>query len=321
MRNRQFGRLPFSVSEIGFGAWGIGGRTVGDTSYGDADDATSNRALDHAVQLGVNFFDTAAAYGDGHSEALIGGLRKRTATPLIVSTKAGIPKFGEAPDFSVSALQTSLTGSLERLGRTRPVGLLLHNPSPAAIDSHPEIIGFLTAQAARGEIAFWGFSVKSPADGIAILNQHDVPILQVNLNMLDVRAVSSGLLDVAAQRQTAIVARTPLCFGFLSGRVDENSTFPPGDHRNSWSAAQKRAWAEGARRACALAGPRAGETMSQTALRFCLSFPAVSVVLPGPMTAEEVAENAAASELGPLSADTIEAVLDLNRRTDFFVRG
>lgn len=320
VRTRKFGRFNLDVSEIGFGTWGIGGRTAGETSYGETNDDQSNRALDTAVGCGINFFDTAAAYGDGHSEVLLGALAKRAASPLIVSTKAGIPRFGEPSDFSPAALKDSLAGSQQRLGRA-PGGLLLHNPTSAHLTANTEIIAFLESHVSSGALAFWGLSVKSPADGMAILDHHDVPVIQVNLNMLDVRAVTSGLLDKAQARGTAVIARTPLCFGFLSGAVDETTTFPAGDHRNAWSKAQKRAWADGAHRATSLAAPQPGETMAQSALRFCLSFPAVAVVLPGPLTDREVIENAGASPRGPLSKASVEQILELNRQVDFFVRG
>ena len=321
VRRRRLGATGIDVSEIGFGTWGIGGRTSGETSYGDTDDAQSRLALDCAVACGIDFFDTAAAYGDGHSEALLGELARRTRRPLIVSTKAGIPRFGESADFSPNALAQSLAGSLDRLGRSSADGLLLHNPTPQMMKAEPAIAAFLENAVTSGRIRFWGLSVKSPADGIAMLEAFHVPVIQVNLNMLDVRAATGGLLDLAAKRGTAIIARTPLCFGFLSGHVDENTVFPPGDHRNAWSVAQRRAWAEGARRAWALAEPAAGESMAQTALRFCLSFPAVSLVLPGPLTAAEVDDNAGASARGPLAEHAVARILDLNRTTDFFVRG
>jgi aryl-alcohol dehydrogenase-like predicted oxidoreductase len=319
VRKRPFGTTGLVVGEIGFGAWGIGGRSAGETSYGDTDDTASNRALDAAIACGIDFFDTAAAYGDGHSESLLGALVRRTPAPLTISTKAGIAAFGRAADFSPAALAASLTASTERLGSVS--GLLLHNPTPALIDERPEIVAFLSGRVAAGELKFWGFSLKSPDDGIAILRRRHVPVIQVNLNMLDVRAASSGLLAMAAKAGTAVIARTPLCFGFLSGAIDETSTFPPGDHRNAWSAAQKRAWADGARQAQALIGPNEMGTPTQKALRFCLSFPEVSVVIPGPLSQREVIENADASALGPLPAEAVEKILELNRSVDFFVRG
>src|SRR6185437_7386557 len=104
MRSRALGSSGLTVSEIGFGAWGIGGRTAGETSYGDTDDRRSLAALSRALDLGITFYDTAPAYGDGHSEALIGeafGSRDR----VVIATKAGLPRFGEPSDFSPAALR------------------------------------------------------------------------------------------------------------------------------------------------------------------------------------------------------------------------
>jgi aryl-alcohol dehydrogenase-like predicted oxidoreductase len=138
--------------------------------------------------------------------------------------------------------------------------------------------------------------------------------------MMDVRAVESGLLQVAHDRGVGIIARTPLCFGFLSGTLRPDTAFAPGDHRLRWAPAQIKTWCAGAERVLAAVPRPAGSTATQAALRFCLSFPAVSTVIPGMLTPAEVDENAEASRHGPLPAAAIEAVLALNRTHIFFAR-
>ena len=115
MKYRALGRTGLSVSEIGFGAWGIGGRTVGTTSYGDTDDRTSVAALRAALDAGITFFDTSAAYGNGHSEELIGQAFKGSRAKMIVATKAGYEAWDRPPDFSAAAITASIEASLRRL--------------------------------------------------------------------------------------------------------------------------------------------------------------------------------------------------------------
>jgi len=135
-----------------------------------------------------------------------------------------------------------------------------------------------------------------------------------------VRVLDSGLLAEVEQRGAGFIGRTPLCFGFLSGTVDRATVFPPGDHRLGWSRAQLDNWIDGASDLLAALGARPGREGAHSALRFCLAYPAVSTVIPGILTAAEAEENAAASDREPLSGRALDAVLDINRRRQFFVR-
>jgi aryl-alcohol dehydrogenase-like predicted oxidoreductase len=319
MKYRPLGGTGLSVSEIGFGAWGIGGMTAGETSYGATDDARSLAALERALEIGVTFFDTAAAYGDGHSEELIGAACAGQRHRVVIATKAGLESFDCQPDFSSAGIRRSLEGSLVRL-RTDYVDLFqLHNPPPNLFQDNPGVYAMLEDLKRQGMIRSFGVSVKAPHEALAILRHHHLASIQINLNMFDVRAVEAGLLDVAAERKIGIIARTPLSFGFLSGAVTADTPFPPGDHRRRWPRAQLERWVEGARAMNAAADAPAGQTRSQVALRFCLSFAAVSTVIPGILTPAEAEENGAASEFGPLPGAACRRILDLNRTQSFFV--
>jgi aryl-alcohol dehydrogenase-like predicted oxidoreductase len=319
MKYRALGRTGLTVSEIGFGAWGIGGRTAGETSYGETDDRRSRAALERALSLGITFFDTANVYGDGHSEALIGEVFAGARSQVVIATKAGLEKFGAPAQFAPERLRRSLEASLARL-KTDFVDLLqLHDPPADLFRTSPEIFAALEDFRREGLVRTFGVSAKSPADALKLLEQQAIPVIQVNLNMLDVRAVESGLLDIARAKGIGIIARTPLSFGFLAG-VPEPHEFPPGDHRRSWPAAQLERWRAGARAAASIAAAP-GERLSEAALRFCLSFAAVSAVIPGILSAEEAAENARASELGSLADSVRERILALNRQQSFFAGG
>lgn len=321
MKYRPLGGTGLTVSEIGFGAWGIGGATAGETSYGATDDKRSQAALAAALDLGITFYDTAPAYGDGHSEELIGAAFARRRQRVVIATKAGLESFSQPPDFSPAGLRLSLERSLTRL-KTDYVDLFqLHNPPPDLFVRAPESFAALQALAKERKIRSFGVSVKAPDEALAMLQHHAVPCVQVNLNMLDTRAVESGLIELAEARGIGIIARTPLCFGFLSGAVTADTQFPEGDHRRRWPRAQLQRWVEGARTMQAAAQAPNSQSQSQVALRFCLSFPAVSTVIPGILTPEEAAENGQASIYGPLSGTARDEILTLNRRQSFFIRG
>ncbi len=321
MKYRPLGSTGLVVSEIGFGAWGVGGMTAGETSYGATDDKRSRAALERAFALGITFYDTAAAYGDGHSEALIGATFAGMRDRVVIATKAGLESFDRPSDFSPDGIRRSLDGSLARL-KTDYVDLLqLHNPPPDLFDTHPEVYALLSDLVRQRTIRSFGVSVKAPSEAHAIVERHPVASVQVNLNMFDLRALDSGLLDQAAERNIGIIARTPLSFGFLSGGVTKDTVFPVGDHRRRWSRAQLDCWIEGGQALHVAAEVPADQTHSQAALRFCLSFPAVSTVIPGILTPTEAEENAAASGFGALAPAALERVIALQRAGTWFLGG
>jgi aryl-alcohol dehydrogenase-like predicted oxidoreductase len=318
MNYRSLGRTGLVVSEIGFGAWGIGGRTVSQTSYGDTDDRTSLAALAGAHDCGITFFDTSAVYGNGHSEELIGQALSGVRHKAVLATKAGYEAWDRPPDFSAAAIVASTERSLGRLRTDYLDLLLLHNP-PLDVLLALDVQEALARLVASGKIRAWGASCKGPADALEALRACDVSVIQANFNMMDVRAVTSGLFEEVSRQNAGFIARTPLCFGFLSGTVTRDTKFPPGDHRLGWSSAQLANWIDGARDLleAVLASP--GLAGVQAALRFCLAFPEVSCTIPGILTPAEAGQNAAASGLGALPKDAVAAVLEINRNRQFFV--
>lgn len=308
MQYRELADTGMRVSEIGFGAWGIGGASAGATSYGNTDDAESCNALTAALDCGINFFDTANVYGEGRSEALIGKVFEHARDRVVIATKAGMERFDAPVDYSPAAIRRSLAESLRRL-RTDHVDLLqLHNPDVDHLGAHPEIFDALNALKREGLIRAFGLSLKSPAEGLDAIASLGVKILQVNFNLLDMRALHCGLLDLAKQSGASVIARTPLCFGFLSGRVDRSTVFPPNDHRSRWSVRQIESWISGTEAVIGAVANERGDSPSQLALRFCLSYAAISTVIPGMLTVAEVDENAVSSDLGPLPERGLSAV-------------
>lgn len=318
MRYRSLGRTEIIVSEVGFGAWGIGGRSAGETSYGDTDDSVSLAALQRALDCGITFFDTSGAYGAGHSEELIGQAFAGRRGQVVIATKAGYDDWTRPPDFSPDAIVRSAESSLRRL-RTDHLDLLqLHNP-PSEVLASGDVRKALEGLQEAGKVRAWGVSAKSPEMALEALRTAGAAVIQANFNMMDVRALTSGLLDALLVHQAGFIARTPLCFGFLSGTIHRGTEFPPGDHRLGWPRAQLDNWIDGARDLLAAVRAEPGREGALAALRFCLSFAAVSTTIPGILRPEEAETNASAGASGPLPPAAVEAVLAINRRRDFFV--
>ena len=238
MRYRPLGHTGLQVSEIGFGAWGIGGATRGATSYGPTDDAESVRALRKALELGITFYDTSDIYGAGHSERLIGQAFRAMRSRVVIASKAGFLEHDGPQDFSPAHLCAALERSLERL-QTEYLDLLqLHSPS-ADVLVREEVLTTLQALKRQGAIRAAGVSLRSPADIPAVIASGIYKAIQVNFNMTDQRLIEQGLLERCEAAGIGVIARTPLCFGFLTGKYQPESAFGDQDHRSRWSDAQR----------------------------------------------------------------------------------
>lgn len=315
MRYRPLGSSSIKVSVIGFGAWGIGGRTPGATSYGATDDAVSRRALEEAFERGITFYDTASVYGDGHSEELIGECFRDRRREIVIATKVGITSSFRGYDFSAPALRASLEGSLRRLQTDYVDVLQLHNAGPEVVLGQPHIVELMQRFVEEGKVGAFGFSTPTPEDALALLDVPGTVCLQVNCNLLDWRAIDTGLFDRAASRGIGIIARTPLAFGFLAGRFDKDTVFPGDDHRSRWSRERVATWVEAADRLAAdLNISNDPESRVAVALRFCLSFEAVATVIPGMLSPAQVLASVAVCDQGPLDAIALRRIEALYRQ-------
>ena len=319
MRYRLLGNSGLYISEIGFGAWGIGGATPGPTSYGKTDDKTSLSALGCALDLGVNFFDTSNVYGFGHSEQLIGQAFRHRRKEVVIATKAGFVDYVSEPDFSATAIRNSVNLSLQRLNTDYIDLLQLHNPSAVWLQEHPETLDMLAKMQKDGTIRALGVSVKSPMDAYSLLALFPFQAVQANFNMLDIRALESGLMDKLDLARAGFIARTPLSFGFLSGRLTGEEEFLVEDHRSRWSRKQIHLWANGARDLHACCLESSDNPQYQIALRFCLSFPQVTTTIVGMLTPEEVTANVLASDAGRLSLESCHRVRVIHKINKFVV--
>jgi aryl-alcohol dehydrogenase-like predicted oxidoreductase len=312
MNYRTLGHTNMLVSEIGFGAWGIGG-----DAYGVTDDNESVRALNCAVDQGINFFDTSDFYGAGHSESLLGKTISSKRDKVIIATKGGgkLPENGQQmpQDFTLSHLQHAFENSLRRLNSTYVDVYQLHNPKVS--DLTDELIQYLEAMKQQGKARAIGVSLRSPQDGAAILARHRFDVIQVNFNLIDQRALETGLLAEAHSGGIGVIVRTPFNFGFLTG-----GSFDIGekDHRASWPKEQLEKWSNAILVFKDLYGHN-HRSKVQLALKFCLSFDGVSTVIPGMLNCSQVMENVAASDRTRLDANEIAAIRKIYSENTFMI--
>ena len=315
MGRRRLGRTGLMVSEIGFGSWGTGGE-----SYGPVDDSVSLAVLENAYQRGINFFDTSDLYGNGHSERVLGKALKAVRSDVVIATKGGLlPHTGFAmpSDFSPGHLRDALCRSLERLDTDYVDLYQLHSPELSVLEQDSGIMGALRQFQAEGLIRHYGLSAPNPMVARAALDRFDFAAIQVNFNLIDHRADEQGTLAAAIERDVGVIARTPLCFGYLSGKLSGTEHLAIGDHRAKWPEDQLRRWAQ----APGLFDPlirRRGCSPAQFALLFCLAQPAVSTVIPGLMSIAEVEEDAATSGMAPLTPEELADIAAIYASHQFY---
>ena len=318
MNRRLLGRTDLAVSEVGFGAWGIGGNQFGN-SYGPTDDAESKRAIHRALDLGCNFFDTADVYGHGHSEEILGETLAGMRQQVVIATKIGgnfynrdvhpllrdriaqamgvpyerIPPDAPVPvthdaDFTPAYVRFALAMCFKRL-RTDYVDLLqLHNPPLQQIGA-TETYGVLEDLKKEGLIRAYGVSVHSPEEGVAAIQSTMPDTVQLVYNLAR-RDPEGAFFPAARAANIGVIAREPLANGLLAGRYLASSTWDKGDIRARMPQQYVTQLTTLGQRVRDLAG-RAGCTAAQLALKFVLDNPAVSTVIVGTKTAGQADEN------------------------------
>jgi aryl-alcohol dehydrogenase-like predicted oxidoreductase len=319
MKYRRLGGTGLQVSEIGFGGWGIGGSVNGAVAYGPTDDNESKLALQQAFDLGITFYDTSDFYGFGRSEELIGQALKKVRPEVIIATKVGLLDAKGTQDFSPRHIRCAVEASLKRL-QTDYIDLYqLHSPSVDVVGQDDRVLSTLQSLQTEGKIRAFGISVRSPNDGLVAVTRFGFRCIQVNFNLLDQRAAETGLFALCAKQDVGVVARTPLCFGFLTGEYSVGDGFDAFDHRRTWSPEQIQRWAEGYGLFSAVPIDRERQTPAQFALRFCLSYQSVSTAIPGMLSRKHVEENVAASQLDMLAETELLKIAEVYRRNEFFI--
>jgi aryl-alcohol dehydrogenase-like predicted oxidoreductase len=311
MQYRELGRTGWKVSTISFGSWAIGG------TWGPVDDTESLAALNRAVELGVNFFDTADVYGDGRSEQLLAKLLRQHGDSIHVATKAGRrldPHLAEG--YNRANLTTFVDRSLKNLD-TETLNLLqLHCP-PTQVFYTPEVFGVLDDLVKAGKVRFYGVSVEKVEEALKAIEYPNVQSVQIIFNMFRHRPAEL-LFEQVKKQKVGILARVPLASGMLTGKFKPEDVFAPNDHRafnRSGGAFDKGETFSGVDYQVGLQAVDelkticpAGMSMGQFALRWILMFDAVTCAIPGAKHSSQVEENVLAADLPPLSEATMTQV-------------
>lgn len=305
MRVRTLGKTGIKVSEVGFGAWAIGGpAALGGLAvgWGEADDRGSIRALEAAFDEGINFYDTADVYGMGHSEELLARAFGRRRAQVVIATKGGNlnDEAGRWQKiFTGPFLAQRVEDSLRRL-RTDYIDLYqLHTPrNDAEYEQALTSAETLNRLVEQGKVRAYGLSIGPVEHGLRQIQDGFGATIQVVYNALE-RAAEARLLPAARAANYGIIPRVPLASGFLTGKYTAQAQFDKEDHRSRLTAEQKKDWAETADRLTPIAR-ELGISLAQLALQYILASDAVSVVIPGARNEAQARQNAAAGKLPPL---------------------
>lgn len=308
LNTRRLGRTDLMVSEIGFGGWPVAG-----SSWGGRDDTSSLAALTRAFDAGVNFIDTALIYGRGHSERLIQKALRGRNQRIFIATKIpprnrqwpARPGVSLRDTFPFEYVKRCTEKSLRNLRRDTLDLQQFHvwNSEWAADPEWHRSVGWLKT---TGKARFVGISVNDhmPASVTAALRTGLVDCVQVIYNIFD-QSAASELFPLCRELNIGVIARAPFDEGSLTGTITPETTFSRRDFRRHYFAGERKfaVW----QRIQALKGELgSGEPLATTALRFCLSYPAISTVIPGSKNARHVEQNLAASRAGALSRETLE---------------
>jgi aryl-alcohol dehydrogenase-like predicted oxidoreductase len=311
MKYRRLGKTGLFVSEIGFGAWAIGGpaklgsKIIG---WGPVDDGASKKTLETCLEVGINFIDTADVYGWGHSEKLIGEVFKGKRDKVIIASKVGnrVNENGEwIKDFSAQWVRQAIEHSLRRLQTDYIDIYQLHSPH-ADFEYSPEVFQVFDDLKKEGKIRFYGVSIGPVEHGLQIAHIEKGDVFQVVYNLLQ-RNPEKELFKVSLKKDFGIIARVPLASGFLTGKFATGHRFHEEDHRNDWTAEQIDNTIGKVEKLSFLAAS-GRRTMAQASLQFCLAQRAVSTCIPGAKTPAQLIMNAKSSDLIPLSKEELKEI-------------
>jgi len=311
MQYRELGRTGWKISALSFGAWAIGG------SWGSTDDAESIAALHRALDLGVNFFDTADVYGDGRSEKLLAKLRRERSEQFYIATKTGRRL---DPHVASGYNRTNLTAFVERSLKnleTDAIDLLqLHCPPPE-VYYMPEVFGILDDLVQAGKLRYYGVSVEKVEEALKAIEYPNVQSVQIIFNMFRHRPAEL-LFEQTKLRRVGILARVPLASGLLTGKMKPTTTFAEDDHRafnrhgeafdrgETFSGVDYEIGLQAVEEIKAICPQNM--SLVQFALRWILMFDAVTCAIPGAKRPVQAQKNFSASDLPALSDEIMSKV-------------
>ncbi len=314
MEYRELGRTGWKVSALSFGAWAIG------SAWGTVDDKDSIAALHTALDMGVNFFDTADVYGDGRSESLIAKLKRERKEDFHVATKAGRRL---DPHTAAGYNRKNLTEFVERSLKnldTDAIDLLqLHCPT-TEVYYMPEVFGILDDLVKAGKLRYYGVSVEKVEEALKAIEYPGVQTVQIIYNIFRQRPAELFFKE-AMKRKVGILARLPLSSGMLTGKMTKRTTFEDDDHRSfnrhgeafdrgeTFSGVDYDLSLEVVEKIRPLVPE--GMSMTQFALRWILMNPAVTCVIPGAKNPKQARENFGSADLHAISAEVMEKIKEI----------
>jgi aryl-alcohol dehydrogenase-like predicted oxidoreductase len=298
-----------TVGVVGLGAWQLG------ADWGEVSEADAHETLQAAVDAGVTFIDTADVYGDGRSEQIVGSFVKDKPA-LTVATKMGRRLAQEVANYSLDNFRAWNDRSRSNLGVDTIDLVQLHCP-PTPVFSSDAVYDALDLMVSEKRIRAYGVSVEKVSEALSAIARPNVASVQIILNAFRLKPLEQ-VLPAAAAAGVGVIARVPLASGMLTGRYDAHTTFADNDHRNynrhgeafdvgeTFSGVDYEVGLEAVRRLRPLVPE--GATMAQFALRWVIDQPGVTVVIPGARNPAQARGNAAAADLAPLTASTLDAV-------------
>ncbi|WP_208590656.1 aldo/keto reductase [Gracilibacillus suaedae] len=311
MQYRQFGKTDMKISELSFGTWAIGG------AWGQTNDEEALNGLARAMDAGVNFFDTADVYGDGHSEELLARATKGKEDKIYIATK--FCRAGDIQDpmtYSKESVTNYVENSLRRLQREQLDLIQIHCP-PIEILQDGAVFEVLDKLQQQGKIRHYGVSVETVEEGLLAMENPNVAALQVIFNMFRQKPITE-LFPVAQEKNVGVLARVPLASGLLTGKFSTNHEFEDDDHRKfnqngeAFNVGETFAglpFTKGVELSKQLEwiAERRGN-MTRAALKWILSHEAVSSVIPGFKTVKQVEDNLAAVNVPEFSNQELEKI-------------
>lgn len=317
MQYRTLGKTGFKISEISLGTWQLGSK------WGDPfDNQDAAQTLEAAYQAGVNFFDTADIYQDGHSEKAIGAfLAAHPDRQIYVSTKCGRGiEPHDISNYTKENLEHFVAQSLHNLGTDSLDLILLHCP-PTDAYYHKEIFDTLDELKAAGKIKHYGVSVERIEEAIKALD-YDISAVEIIFNIFRQKPADL-FFKLAKERNVGTIIRVPLASGLLTGKYTLNTQFGKNDHRNfnrdgqAFDKGETFAgvdYATGVKAADELKQRLGTDNLAQTALRWILMFDAVSTIIPGASNAKQIESNTGAANLPALTDDQMTIAKDVYQR-------
>jgi len=313
MKYREFSDLGWKVSEIGIGCWAIG------SEWGDVSVEDAKEALYSSIDNGINFFDTADVYGDGRSEKIISEVLKNSNEQIYVATKAGRRLNPHNADgYNLKNIESFIDRSLSNLGVDIIDLVQLHCP-PSEICGKPETYEMMDEIVKKGKIKYYGVSVEKVSEALDAIQHPNVKSIQIIFNIFRQKP-SEIFFQEAKKNNVAIIARVPLASGLLTGKMNNNSSFPENDHRNyningdAFDVGETFSGVDFSKGLEAVEELKKikpeGFSLTDLSLKWILSHPEVTVVIPGAKNKIQAELNVKASELNEINSikDSIKAI-------------